>query len=52
MAEYKNVARAKLTIITYGDTSIVRISPASDLVRDTKEIHIPLKELKRMVKEQ
>ena len=52
MAEWQNAARAKLTIITRGDISIVRISPASDLVKDTKEVRIPLEILKEMVNRQ
>lgn len=52
MTEYVNEARGKLTLITRGGSTIVRISPASDLIRDTKEIRVPLEVLKKMVAEQ
>lgn len=49
---YVNKARGKLTLITRNGSTIVRISPASDLIRDTKEIRVPLEVLKQMVAEQ
>jgi hypothetical protein len=52
MSKYVNEARGKLTLITRNGSTIVRISPASDLIRDTKEISIPLGVLKQMVAEQ
>lgn len=52
MSEYVNEARGKLTLITRGGSTIVRISPASDLIKDTKEIRVPLEVLMHMVAEQ
>lgn len=49
MAEWNDGMLRKLTIITRGNVSIVRISPMDDLIRESREIHIPLGTLKEMV---
>lgn len=49
---YVNKARGKLTLNTLDGYTIVRIYPASGLIRDTKEIRVPLEVLKQMVAEQ
>jgi len=51
MATWNGTA-TKLTIITRGSTSLVRISPLNDLIRDSKEIYIPLETLKEAVNAQ
>lgn len=52
MATWDDGIERKLTIISRGGMTLVRISPMDDLLRESKEIHIPLETLKEMVNAQ